>query len=509
MQHALYRMKNNSHLGDCVAVVTKLDNKFEEIGFTRPEIVTFIKPSPNSWKRITSLVALKSEDLFSAYTPFLRVGSECMFGMFGDTHCNCEPERMTILQQIHDAYGVYVHLPQEGQGMGLYYKAQELHIQTTGYDPNRNYVGQLPQAEAAKILTGNNNIDRRDFSTIASVLDDLGLLSYEYNLISQSQSKSDELKAAGIPIVGLSDTAQLVTSENLGEHLTKAMFKGQALTDVQVQQILRILQGTDVIPPRASALLSEILISVESQQEQLALSDDVTTATQNTLFELLRHPVNPSLKNSQAQIWNLLEQGTSYDEFQYSFVLTKKADAFIADNWKPDKGETKIWHEKNIYFFPPAMEEGTRDLKIRETYDPHGRFLSGQLIHKIKIRENYYRIRLINFDDLLFSQLLQKTVLAEYDQRIIESLTIPYHYSSEDAKVFIKRYTSSFRTISLEGEESQIRRLRQDIEDGVERRLETVRTDGRCFGPELSDTFNLETAKSLETTAFMKYSGLS
>ena len=116
MQHALYRMKNNSHLGDCVAVVTKLDNKPEEIGFTRPEIVTFIKPSPNSWKRITSLIALKSEDLFSTYTPFLRVGSECMFGMFGDTHCNCEPERMTILQQIRDAYGVYVHLPQEEWG---------------------------------------------------------------------------------------------------------------------------------------------------------------------------------------------------------------------------------------------------------------------------------------------------------------------------------------------------------------------------------------------------------
>lgn len=509
MQHALYRMKNNNYLGDCIAVVTKLDEVYKQIGLTRPEMITFIKPSSSSWKRLTSLNALKAEDLFSMRFPYLRVGSECMFGMFGDTHCNCESERITILQQIRDSCGIYVHLPQEGQGMGLYYKAQELHIQTTGYDPNRNYVGQLPQAEAAKLLTGSNEIDHRDYSIIANVLDDLSLLRYEYSLISQSKDKADALQDAGLKISELSDTSQLVTPDNLGEHLTKAMYKKQALTDMQVQQVLRLLQGTDTIPPRASALLSEILISFESQQKQLALSDDVATSTKSALFDLLRHPVNPSLKNSQAQIWNLLEQGTSYDEFQYSFVMTDEADSFISDNWIPDKGETKIWHEKNIYFFPEAMKEGVRDLKIRETYDPHGRFLFGQLIHKIKIRDNYYRIRLTNFDDLLFSQLLQETILGEYDQRVIESLTIPYHYISDESKVFIKRYTSSFRTINLEGEENHIRKLRQDIEDGTGHRLESVRTDGRCFGPELSGAFDLQLAKSLETNAYVRYSGLS
>ena len=88
-------------------------------------------------------------------TPCLRFGSECMFGMFGDSHCNCEDERKKALQFIGENGGIYVHMPQEAQGNGLFYKAEELQLQVHGRLQSGRYIGMKTQAEAARILRGS------------------------------------------------------------------------------------------------------------------------------------------------------------------------------------------------------------------------------------------------------------------------------------------------------------------------------------------------------------------
>lgn len=509
MKHALYRMPKNKYLDDCLAVVTDLEGDASPEGFTRPEVITFICPNKATWKRVTSLKDLHRGAIFASQRPLLRIGSECMFGMFGDTHCNCEPERRTVLRQIRDFGGVYVHLPQEGQGMGLLYKAQELNIQTSGYRPDGTYVGQLPQAAAAQELTGGAIIDKRGFTVVADILKSLGLSRFQYDLLSQSKEKMQDLRRAGVNIGSLVDAAQVVTPENLGEYLTKALFKDQALTVPQVNQIIALLSREDAIPQRAATLLTEARMSLDTADPQIALAPGVTEVTRKQLFDLIQNPTNPSLLGSQEQLWKLLEKGHAYDEFQYELVLTDAVDAFITANWTPEKGDFRLWYERNHYFFPQEMAEGTRDLKIRITQDVHGRFLAGRLIHKVKTGEHSFRIRSTQFDDPLLGDLLQETVLKDYDQRLVESLTIPYQFPAGGVKIVIKRYTRRFRTLSIEGQEASVRRLRQQIEDALDSRLEAVRTDGRCFGPELDDTFLLDEFARLEFDALKRYNGLS
>lgn len=53
--------------------------------------------------------------------------------------------------------GIFIHLPQEGQGWGLHYKLAELELQVSGRDQEGKYVGEKSRDEAQKILTGNKS----------------------------------------------------------------------------------------------------------------------------------------------------------------------------------------------------------------------------------------------------------------------------------------------------------------------------------------------------------------
>ena len=92
------------------------------------------------------------KNLFGEVVPCLREGCECLLGVFGDSHCNCENERENALSMIGEKLGVYIHTPQEAQGQGLFYKAQELHLQVNGIMPDGTYVGPKTQSEAAELL---------------------------------------------------------------------------------------------------------------------------------------------------------------------------------------------------------------------------------------------------------------------------------------------------------------------------------------------------------------------
>lgn len=508
MKSALYRMKSNKYLGDCVAIVTQLtEQEAEGAGLTRPEVVTLLRVSKSKLKKINTLEDVRSGRIFDSAKPVLRVGSECMFGMFGDTHCDCEPERRQVLREMKNHAGVYIHLPQEAQGQGLLYKGQELHLQVSGFDPEGNFVGQLNQREAAAHITGSSQIDVRGFDVVRILLRELGLIEYEYRLISRSPVKQAELEASGVRVSSLVDLGATVSPENLGEYLTKWLYKGYSMDAGQCTQIIDLLVGNEAIPPRAGSLVGEAKLALSSQEstlEQLLPADE---RLRGRLLEAIRNPTNPTLDGAQSALITLLDQAAAYDEFQYELVLDDLLDEHVIATMRPD-GDPVLWHEKNLYFFFPQMGQKARDLKIRVTRNVAGKFQSARLIHKTLLGPNEFRIRSVAFSDPVIVALLQESVFAEYEQREVESVTHPLSYPEEGLKVIIKRYAGDLRTISIERREEDVRRWRQRTEDALDRRLEPVETDRRSFGPRVQGHFDRDHAIKVEFQQMARYSGV-
>ena len=50
----------------------------------------------------------------------MNVCWECLLGMYGDLHCDCESQRLESIAKIKDEGGIFIHLPQEAQGWGDY-----------------------------------------------------------------------------------------------------------------------------------------------------------------------------------------------------------------------------------------------------------------------------------------------------------------------------------------------------------------------------------------------------
>ena len=86
--------------------------------------------------------------LFSNKNVFLRIQCECLLGMYGDSHCDCEEQRMQSIKLISENDGIYVHLPQEAQGWGLFYKLKELELQVSGITENGKFIGKKSRDEA-------------------------------------------------------------------------------------------------------------------------------------------------------------------------------------------------------------------------------------------------------------------------------------------------------------------------------------------------------------------------
>lgn len=511
MIHALYKMKNNKYLNDCIAIVTKLSSEELPNEFTRPEIITFIKTSPDIYNKIITINDIRRmDDFFEDKIPLLRIGSECMFGMFGDKHCDCEAERITVLKMIGEQSGIYIHLPQEAQGQGLFYKAQELNIQVSGYLQNGSFVGQKSQAEAAKLLTGNEVIDTRGFGLIFSLLKEFGLDKYQYKLISKNPNKIKECKKSNIKLAGNVDVVSYMTNENIGEFLAKWLYKSHELTTDQCKQIIELLNSKEPIPMRAVSLLNEASFQLETDPQNIINRVNLSGDELEKFKYTLQNPENPTVINgAQSHLWSLLEKTPAYDEFQYELVLTDELDEYIIKNYLPE-GQIKLWHEINNYFYLPLMSNKDRDLKIRITYDMREKFVSARLIHKVKLDTHRFRIRTINFSDPTMSDLLKVAVFSDYDQRIVESITNPYIYSDENLKIIIKRYSDNIRTLSLEGKEKYVLEWKQRAEDILDKRLKVVESDNRSFAPKIKNCnkFKLKDFMSLEFECARRYNNI-
>lgn len=224
-----YFEQKNTLLGDnTLAICYKADEK--EIKYnclTNNYILILIKNS-----EFNKYISSKNFDLnkclqnsFKGKSIFMRIQCECLLGIYGDSHCDCEQQKNEALKIIKEKEGIYIHLPQEAQGYGLHYKLKELELQVNGRDALGKFIGCKDRNEAQKIILRKEKFeDKRSYEIIIDILKKLSLFENEFVLITDSKKKINELKELGLNVEAYNDYIDKhVDLENASEYLVKIL----------------------------------------------------------------------------------------------------------------------------------------------------------------------------------------------------------------------------------------------------------------------------------------------
>lgn len=226
--YSFYYEKNNVLFNsDALSICYKASkNEMEKFGLTSENIVLLLKS-----KNINKNMDKKDCDYFDAVKNlfkdeiFIRIQSECLLGVYGDSHCDCESQKKCFFDLLKENDGIYIHMPQEAQGWGLFYKLKELELQVNGRNPEGKYVGAMTRDEAQKYLTGNQKFeDKRSYELIYNILSDLGLLNKKFIVYTDSDKKIDEMNKIGVDAIKYSKYIEhRIDSENISEYLIKIL----------------------------------------------------------------------------------------------------------------------------------------------------------------------------------------------------------------------------------------------------------------------------------------------
>lgn len=223
-----YLEKENAFLGkNILAICYHADeNEIKEAALTNKDILILINNSKINEELGKNNINIKSliERSFSDEKIFLRLQYECLLGMYGDLHCDCEEQRKIYLEFIKENGGVYIHLPQEAQGYGLFYKLKELELQVNGFNQNCNFTGQKDRNTAFYEINNKEFKDLRKYSIIKNILEAIGIVDKKFILLTESRKKVETLLNLNIK-AEMYDTyiEKHITKENASEYLIKIL----------------------------------------------------------------------------------------------------------------------------------------------------------------------------------------------------------------------------------------------------------------------------------------------
>ncbi len=257
-----YEKDNFLFGGDIIAMSYKLSlEEKEKYKFNGNEIITFIKCKEkiNKENKNVNYSSFISRN-FSNGNILLRIQSECFLGNYGDSHCDCESQRVNFAKLIGENGGIFIHLPQEAQGWGLHYKVEELELQVSGRDKSGNYVGKKNRDEAQKyILKSNEFRDVRNYEIIEIILNILGVKNNKISLITDSDKKIEELKKKKLDVVKYnSDINVSINSENISEYLVKIINNSHNYDDRIVSYIFDYLKNREYNHRTISLILDAV-----------------------------------------------------------------------------------------------------------------------------------------------------------------------------------------------------------------------------------------------------------
>ncbi len=222
---SFYLQKNNELFnGDVLTVCYSSDeDEMKKYGLTSPNILLFIRSNTMNFTKDDCDFYSEISKMFQNEKIILRIQSECLLGMYGDSHCDCESQRINSIKIISQNGGIFVHLPQEAQGWGLFYKLKELELQVSGRMQSGEYIGKKDRDSAQRILLNMHDFhDNRSYEIVAKILEKLSLSNHKFLVITDSDKKIKELNDMGIISSKYSDDiAAKINSDNISEYLIK------------------------------------------------------------------------------------------------------------------------------------------------------------------------------------------------------------------------------------------------------------------------------------------------
>ena len=247
-QYAFYLEKNNKlYGGDILSVCYKAtQEEIKKYNLTSENIVLFLKS-----KNIEKIQENKDFYYFENFNTLidehliLRIQCECFLGMYGDSHCDCEYQRKNAIDIISKENGMLIHLPQEAQGWGLFYKMKELDLQVSGRMTSGEFIGKKNRDDAQKILMGTSDFkDNRSYEIIHKIFSDLKINNKKIILITNSNKKIDSMKQMGFSVEKYEDYKEKdVNLENLSEYLVKILNSTHEFEDEIINKIIDLISS--------------------------------------------------------------------------------------------------------------------------------------------------------------------------------------------------------------------------------------------------------------------------
>ena len=244
-----YFEQKNNILGDnTLAICYRADEKEVKYNsLTNNNILILIKNN-----EFAKYINAKKFDLneclhnsFKDKSIFMRIQCECLLGIYGDSHCDCEQQKNDALKIIKEKEGIYIHLPQEAQGHGLHYKLKELELQVNGRDVSGRFIGCKDRNEAQRIILKKEKFeDKRSYKIIINILKELNLYNSEIILITDSKKKIRELENLGLKVEAYNDYIEKhVDLENASEYLVKILEGTCTYNKDILEEIMKLIKS--------------------------------------------------------------------------------------------------------------------------------------------------------------------------------------------------------------------------------------------------------------------------
>lgn len=243
-----FYLENNNNLfnSDILVICYKAsDTEVKEYGLTSSNILLFVKNNKISEIKNGADCNYLDEikKMFKDKKIILRIQSECFLGMYGDSHCDCESQRINSIKIISENEGIFIHLPQEAQGWGLHYKLKELELQVSGRMQSGEFVGRKNRDDAQKILLDVHDFcDNRSYEIVYNILRKLSLNENVFSVITDSDKKINSLKNIGMKAIKYSDDVMSrVNADNVSEYLIKICNSTHDYDEETVNAIIKII----------------------------------------------------------------------------------------------------------------------------------------------------------------------------------------------------------------------------------------------------------------------------
>lgn len=456
---SLYHMRDNYHLGNCLAIIYRPTLAEIKSDSLRSDYILILIKSKNDISSIHTIEDIRNNDLFNGTKNILlRIQSECLLGYFGDTHCDCESQRIGALKQIREnGEGMYIFIPQEGQGNGLFYKGKELELQVSGYTPSGKFVGAKNIIDASELLLKNGeSLDKRKYSAVKNIVSLAALNRYTFSLMSDNPQKVSFLKKhAGIKISSICHSRGEITLENIGEYLSKLYSKKFVLSDKELREIYSVISNSSEIPERAASVMRFI-------QEDVKLGKKFN-ANKELLCKLL-NLLDTKARVKTVQDLSIFKSSGAYAEYHTELQLSDKDIHSLFDSGDLISDVSLRYEENYFYDLPYFKFVPCRSLKIRKIFriNDNTRPIINELIYKIPTENKRHFIKCIKIEQDDIVNLIGIS-LRDNNMHFIPVLTHTVKSKYNGIKVLIKRYSDSLRVISLMGEKKRVNSIRDKI----------------------------------------------